>query len=117
MTDEWKKRGVADSQYALLTDIIHRSWADLSVREHKKRKGLKKENLRDNMTTMELILTMLAEESTTQISKSQEPKTIREHKGIAQAGGAIAKRARREVEKETGKPVVTSQNAKGRLLK
>lgn len=117
LTDEWKKRGVADSQYALLTDIIHRSWADLSVREHKKLKGLKKENLRDNMTTMELILTMLAEESTTQISKSQEPKTIREHKGIAQAGGAIAKRARREVEKETGKPVVTSQNAKGRLLK
>lgn len=117
LTDEWKKRGVADSQYALLTDIIHRSWADLSVREHKKLKGLKKENLRDNMTTMELILTMLAEESTTQISKSQEPKTLREHKGIAQAGGAIAKRARREVEKETGKPVVTSQNAKGRLLK
>ena len=117
LTDEWKERGVQNNQYALLTDIIHREWTGLSVRDHKKLKKLKKENLRDNMTTMELILTMLAEESTTEISKSQEPKTIEEHKGVAKAGGTIAKRARLEVEKETGKPIITSKNAKDFLLK
>lgn len=116
LTDEWKVRGVKDNQYAVLTDIIHRSWTDMSVREHKRLKGLKKENLRDNMTTMELILTMLAEQTTTEISKSQEPQTLQEHTEVAKAGGTIARNARLEVEKQTKRKVISSQNAKDLLL-
>lgn len=117
LTDEWSERGVKDSQYGVLTDIIHRRWSDLSVKEHKKLKGLKKENLRDNMTTMELILTMLAEQTTTEISKSRDPKTMKEHTSIAKAGGEVARHARLDVERQTGQKVVTSSNAKGLLKK
>ncbi len=117
LTDEWSERGVKDSQYGVLTDIIHRRWSDLSVKEHKKLKGLKKENLRDNMTTMELILTMLAEQTTTEISKSRDPKTMKEHTSIAKAGGEVARHARLDVERQTGQKVVTSSNVKGLLKK
>lgn len=116
LTDEWKARGVKDNQYAVLTDIIHRSWTDMSVREHKKLKGLKKENLRDNMTTMELILTMLAEQTTTEISRSEVPQTLQEHTETAKAGGTVARNARLEVEKRTKRKVISSQNAKDLLL-
>ena len=116
LTDEWKTRGVKDNQYAVLTDIIHRSWTDMSVKEHKKLKGLKKENLRDNMTTMELILTMLAEQTTTEISKSSAPQTLQEHTETAKAGGTVARNARLEVEKRTKRKVITAQNAKDLML-
>ncbi len=115
LTDEWKAHGVQDQQYAILTNIIHRGTFDLSVREHKALKGLKKENLRDNMTPLESALTTLAEVTATEITRAQDPHSIEHHKKIAEESGSIAKRARLDVEKQTGKSVVSSQNAKDML--
>lgn len=111
LTDEWKERGVKGNEYAILTDDIHKAWTGMSTREHKRLKGLKKENLRDNMSDMELILTMLAEQTTKEISKSVEPTNLGENRTVARAGGAVAKNAREDVERRTGKPVITSDNA------
>ena len=112
LTDEWKERGVKDDQYAILTNIIHRATFDISVKQHKQIKGLKKENLRDNMTPVEMALTTLAEVSTTEISKTRKPDSISENQAVAREGGGIAKRARLEIEKKTGRKVVSAQNAK-----
>jgi hypothetical protein len=116
LTDEWQQRGMKKgSEYAILTDEITRAWSQHSVREYKNLKGLKKENLRDNMTNLELVLNMLAEAATTEISKEKKPAGLDENKTVARQGGEVAGGARREIEKRTGKPVVTSKNA-GDLL-
>lgn len=113
LTDEWKKRGVEKGkEYAILTDEISRAWSGMTTREYKKLKGLKKENLRDNMSDLELVLTMLAEATTTEISKTVKPATFSENQKVAQKGGSIAGNTRKEIEETTGKPVITSQNAK-----
>ncbi|MBU3978814.1 Bro-N domain-containing protein [Patescibacteria group bacterium] len=113
LTDEWQERGMKEGlEYAILTDEITKAWADKSVRDYKKFKGLKKENLRDNMTNLELVLNMLAEASTTEISKKQKPKGLDENKTVAHKGGFAAKKARIEIEKQTGEKVVNSKNAK-----
>jgi hypothetical protein len=113
LTDEWDERGVKKGQeYAILTDEITKAWSGLSVKQYKNHKDLKKENLRDNMTNLELVLNMLAEASTTEISKDKKPKTFNENKTVARKGGEVAKAARLQLEKTTGKKVVTSQNAK-----
>jgi hypothetical protein len=101
----------------LLTDEITKAWADKSVKDYKKLKGLKKENLRDNMSNLELVLNMLAEASTTEISKQQLPEGLEENKTVAQKGGGVAKKARVEIEKQTGKSVVTDQSMKNGRLK
>jgi 1,6-anhydro-N-acetylmuramate kinase len=107
-----EKRGVQKGkEYAILTDEITRAWAGMSTRRYKELKGLKKENLRDNMSDLELVLTMLAEATTTEISKAVEPETFEENQHVAQRGGRIAGNTRREIEADTGKPVITSQNA------
>lgn len=112
LTDEWKKRGVEKGkEYAILTDEITRAWAGMSTGQYKRLKGLKKENLRDNMSNLELVLTMLAEASTTDISKAEQPKGFSESHKIAQRGGKVAGIARQALEAETGRPVITSQNA------
>lgn len=116
LTDEWKRRGVEEGvQFASLTDIITHSWSGKTTKEYKTHKGLKKENLRDNMTNTELILNMLAEASTTDISKTIEPQTFEENIEVAKQGGKVARVAREELEARTGKQVVTSQNAKKSL--
>ena len=116
LTDEWKKRGIkAGSQFAVLTDIITQSWADITTGEYKVLKGLKKENLRDNMTNTELILNMLAEASTKDISQAVNPETFEDSKKAAKQGGNVAKVARKELESRTGKKVVTALNAKTAL--
>jgi hypothetical protein len=116
LTDEWKKRGLKEGvQFATLTEIITKSWSDKTTKEYKILKDLKKENLRDNMTNTELILSMLAEASTKDISEALNPKTFSESKKIAQQGGNVAKKARLELESKTGKKVVTSINAKSQL--
>lgn len=112
LTDEWKDRGVQGDEYAILTNDIHRAWTGMTTKEHKRLKGLRKENLRDNMSNMELILTMLAEETTTEISRSTEPSTFEENRSVAKAGGEVARNAREDVERRTGKSVITSKNAK-----
>jgi hypothetical protein len=113
LTDEWKKHGLQEGvQFASLTDIIYQTWAGKTAREYKKFKGLKKENLRDNMTNKELVLNMLAELSTKEISEVTDPDTMDEHKSVARQGGEVARNARLELEAKTGKKVVTSQNAK-----
>lgn len=113
LTDEWKRRGMKEGlQFATLTDIITKTWSDKSTKEYRKLKGLKKENLRDNMTNTELILNMLAEASTKDISQATEPKTFDENKTVARQGGNVARVARRELEERTGKKVVTPLNAK-----
>lgn len=113
LTDEWKKHGLQEGvQFASLTDIIYQTWAGKTAREYKKFKDLKKENLRDNMTNKELILNMLAELSTKEISEATDPDTMDEHKSVARQGGEVARNARLELEAKTGKKVVTSQNAK-----
>ena len=117
LTDEWKKRGVKDgAQFATLTDIITNAWSGKNTKEYKILKGLKKENLRDNMTNTELILNMLAEASTKDISQALNPKTFVESKKVAKQGGNVAKVARKELEAKTGKKVVTTLNAKKVLL-
>ena len=113
LTDEWKKRGLKEgSQFATLTDIITKAWADRTTKEYKTLKGLKKENLRDNMTNTELILNMLAEASTKEISQAINPKDYEESKVIAAEGGNVAKVAMIELEAKTGKKVITALNAK-----
>lgn len=116
LTDEWKKRGLKEGvQFATLTDIITKAWSDKTTKEYKILKGLKKENLRDNMTNTELILNMLAEVSTKDISAATNPKDFEESKKVAKQGGNVAKVARKELEAKTGKNVVTSLNAKTAL--
>jgi hypothetical protein len=116
LTDEWKKRGLKEgAQFATLTDIITHAWAEKTTKEYKTLKGLKKENLRDNMTNTELILNMLAEASTKDISLAVDPGTFEESKKVARQGGNVAKVARLELEARTGKKVVTSLNAKDAL--
>ena len=113
LTDEWKRRGLQEGvQFATLTDIIYSTWSGMTAKEYKQFKGLKKENLRDNMTNRELVLNMLAELSTKDISESQNPETFAEHADVARQGGEIARNARMELEAKTGKAVVTSLNAK-----
>lgn len=112
LTDEWKKRGVQKGkEYAILTDEITRAWSGMSTRQYKQLKGLKKENLRDNMSDLELVLTMLAEASTTDIAKTEQPQGLNENQKVARRGGNVAGIARKALEAETGRPVVTSQNA------
>ena len=118
LTDEWKKRGLKEgSQFAILTDIITKVWSEKTTREYKIFKGLKKENLRDNMTNTELILNMLAEASTKDISQAVKPDTLEENKKVARQGGNVAKVARLELESKTGKKVVSSLSAKDVLNK
>ncbi len=112
LTDEWKRSGVKDNQYGFLTDILTEAWSGMKTREYKDHKGLKKENLRDNMTNMELVLNMLAEVSTTEISKGKNPQTLKENIDIAKEGGSVAKNARLEIESKTGSKIVTRKNAK-----
>jgi hypothetical protein len=116
LTDEWKKRGLKEGQqFATLTDIITKAWSDKTTKEYKVLKGLKKENLRDNMTNTELILNMLAEASTKDISVATNPETFEESKKVAKQGGNVAKVAMKELEAKTGKKVVTAINAKSLL--
>ncbi len=116
LTDEWKKRGLNEGlHFATLTDIITKAWSDKTTKEYKVLKGLKKENLRDNMSNTELILNMLAEASTKDISVATNPKNFEESKKVANQGGNVAKVARLELEAKTGKKVVTSLNAKDTL--
>lgn len=113
LTDEWDSRGVKKGlEYAILTDEITKAWAGLITKEYKSLKGLKRENLRDNMTNLELVLNMLAEASTTEISKQKEPVTFEENKTVARQGGQVANAARKQLEDTTGKKVITSKNAK-----
>ena len=112
LTDEWDARGVQKGiEYAILTDEISRAWSGMSTRQYKNLKGLKKENLRDNMTTLELVLNMLAEATTTEISKKKKPETLSENIDVARAGGKVAGDARKAIENQTGVPVITTQNA------
>ena len=112
LTDEWKARGLNDeSDYAKLTNTIYKTWAGMTAGEYKRFKGLKKQNLRDNMTNMELILSMLAEESTREISASTLPRNMVEHHKVAASGGSVAKNARLEIERKTGRKVISPLNA------
>ncbi|MCZ7608604.1 MAG: Bro-N domain-containing protein [Ignavibacterium sp.] len=116
LTDEWEKRGVKKGQeYAILTDEITKAWSGLSVKQYKNFKNLKKENLRDNMSNLELVLNMLAEATTTEISKEKKPNTFLENKKIAHQGGTIAGNTRKEIEAKTGKKIVTNKSAKNIL--
>lgn len=113
LTDEWDKRGVEKGQeYAILTDEITKAWSGFTTKQYKKFKNLKRENLRDNMTNLELVLNMLAEATTTEISKEKKPKGFKESQKIARQGGVIAGKTRKEIEKKTGKKVVSGKNAK-----
>lgn len=117
LTDEWKKHGLQEgAEFAFLTDVIYKTWADKTAKEYKQHKGLKKENLRDNMTNKELVMNMLAELSTKEISEALNPQSFAEHEDVAKRGGGVAKEARLKLEAETGKPVVSQQNAKGLRL-
>ncbi|MDD2224668.1 MAG: Bro-N domain-containing protein [Candidatus Shapirobacteria bacterium] len=113
LTDEWQNRGVKEGlEFAILTDEITKAWADRSIKDYKKFKGLKKENLRDNMTNLELVLNMLAEVSTTEISKKQKPIGLIQNKIIAKKGGSVAKKARIEIEEQTGESVIKNLSVK-----
>jgi len=113
LTDEWERRGVKKGQeYAMLTDIITQAWSGLTTKQYKQHKGLKTESLRDNMTNLELVLNMLAEASTTEISKEKQPNTLFANTKVAQQGGSVAAVARQRLEQETGKKVVSKLNAK-----
>lgn len=112
LTDEWQSHGVEKGkEYAILTDEVTKAWSGMTTRQYKNLKGLKKENLRDNMSTLELALNMLAEASTTELTKAQNPFGLEENKKIAKTGGKIAGDARKSIETQTGKPVITSNNA------
>ncbi|BBB91750.1 MAG TPA: Bro-N domain-containing protein [Methylomusa anaerophila] len=112
LTDEWDNRGIKQgAEYAILTDEITKAWSGMSTRQYKRLKGLKKENLRDNMSTLELVLNMLAEATTTELSKEEEPQTFNENRSVARSGGEVAGNARRDIENRTGKPVITAKNA------
>jgi hypothetical protein len=113
LTDEWEKRGAKEGlEFAILTDEISQAWAGLTTKQYKNLKGLKKENLRDNMTNLELVLNMLAETATTEISDKRKPKTFPENRTVAKEGGTIAGNARKQIEAKTGKKVITRKNAK-----
>lgn len=113
LTDEWKRGGLQEGvQFASLTDIIYKTWAGMTVKEYKSLKGLRKENLRDNMTNTELVLSMLAELSTTKISEARNPESFTEHQEVARRGGNVAKEARLKLEEETGESAISSLNAK-----
>ena len=112
LTAEWQERGVQQGkEYAILTDEITKAWSGMSTRQYKKLKGLQKENLRDNMSTMEIVLNMLAEATTTELSKAHQPEGFSESQTIARRGGSYAGKVRQDIEKDTGRPVITSQNA------
>jgi hypothetical protein len=116
LTDEWQQRGMQQGlEYAILTNELTKAWAGKDVKEYKKFKDLKKQNLRDNMSNLELVLNMLAEASTTEISKQKQPEGLEENKDIARKGGNAAKQARLEIEKQTGKPIVSPANIKNLL--
>ena len=119
LTDEWETRGVKEGlEFAILTNEITEAWAGLTTKQYKSLKGLKKENLRDNMTNLELVLNMLAETATTEISQKRQPKNFPENKKVAKEGGTIAGNARKEIESKTGKKVITPKNARSlKLLK
>ena len=111
LTDEWDARGVQKGvEYAILTDEISRAWSGMSTRQYKNLKGLKKENLRDNMTTLELVLNMLAEATTTQFSKDRKPSTFQENLEVAKAGGQVAGRTRKDIESQSNTPVISPKN-------
>jgi hypothetical protein len=113
LTDEWEERGVNEGQeFAILTDEITRAWSGKSVKNYKQFKGLKKENLRDNMTNLELVLNMLAEATTTEISKEKKPVNFNQNKEVAKQGGGIVGKARKNIEQITGKSVISPKNAK-----
>ncbi|MBR4145948.1 MAG: hypothetical protein IKU06_10905 [Lachnospiraceae bacterium] len=113
LTDQWKAHGVEEGkEYAILTDEVIRAWSGMSTRQYKNLKGLKKENLRDNMSTLELALNMLAEATTTELTKVQNPQGLKENQKVAKEGGSVAGNARKDIEERTGRPVITSQNAK-----
>lgn len=112
LTDEWDARGVQKgAEYAILTDEISRAWSGMSTRQYKNLKGLKKENLRDNMTTLELVLNMLAEATTTQFSKDRKPTTFQENLAVAKAGGQVAGRTRKDIESQSNMPIISPKNA------
>ena len=112
LTDTWQDHGVkAGKEYAILTNEISKAWSGMTTREYKNLKGLKKENLRDNMSTLEIVLNMLAEATTTELTKTKNPQGLDENKKVAKDGGSIAGNARKEIEKETGQPVIISKNA------
>ena len=112
LTDEWDARGVQKGvEYAILTDEISRAWSGMSTRQYKNLKGLKKENLRDNMTTLELVLNMLAEATTTQFSKDRKPTTFQENLAVAKAGGQVAGRTRKDIESQSNMPIISPKNA------
>ena len=113
LTDEWKRCGVQDNQYATLTDIITKEWSGFTTREYKEFKGLKKENLRDHMTNLETAINTLAEAFTTELSKKNNPTTLSENKTVAKAGGKVAKQTRDNMEAQLGRSIVTRNNAKG----
>lgn len=115
LTDEWKRCGVTEKQYALLTDMITVEWSGMKTRQYKDFKGLRKENLRDNMTNIEIALNMLAEASTTEISKQQNPKTLGQNIGVAKSGGKVAKAARTELENRLGQSVISPKKASDHL--
>ena len=118
LTNEWQERGVlSNEEFAILTDDITFAWAGIKTKDYKKVKNLKKENLRDNMTNLEMVLNMLAETSTTEISKVKQPKTFPENRQIAREGGSVAGNARKDIETKTGKKVITDKNAKILMLK
>lgn len=113
LTDEWEKRGVKEGlEFAILTDEITKAWTGMTTREYKKLKSLKKENLRDNMTNLELVLNMLAETATTEISDMREPKSLDDNRTVAREGGSVAGNARKDIESKTGKSALTAKNAK-----
>ena len=117
LTDEWKARGIdKEKDYAILTNEMIKAWSGLSVKDYKELKGLKKENLRDNMTNIELVLNMLAEVTTTAISKSKEPETFSENLQVAKEGGSVAKNARVDIEERIGKSVISPLNAEDKIL-
>ena len=112
LTDTWQDHGVkVGKEYAILTNEISKAWSGMTTREYKNLKGLKKENLRDNMSTLEIVLNMLAEATTTELTKTKNPQGLEENKKVAKDGGSIAGNTRKEIEKETGQPVITSKNA------
>ena len=112
LTDEWQDRGVQKGvEFAMLTDEITRAWSGMTTRQYKKLKGLKKENLRDNMTTLEIVLNMLAEATTTELSKVHQPQGFEENREIAKRGGSYAGETRKSIEADTGRSIITSENA------
>ena len=112
LTDTWEDHGInKGKEYAILTNEITKAWSGMNTRQYKDYKGLKKENLRDNMTTMEIVLNMLAEATTTELTKATNPQGLDENKKVAKRGGNIAGDARKSIEKETGQPVITQKNA------